>query len=401
MAAVGIAPHARAIEPQLPMRMLASEAPEAAPGDLEASSRLPSTPLLPSRNSGTYVPASGSVSTSGLPQTNYAEASRPARGAPRAAMPFESALAAGEQAVHMTVSHEEELPEEQLASSTTMLEVPAEGPEMWIDPSMQQPSMQRPQKGFLQAATISGAWMPGNRLDEMGMSTFTMQAMLAMPGSTPESAYLLVPHYTAHYLSGPEITDMPARLFETWLEARWVKKWGDQLTTDVAFAPGVYSDFETGQSDALRVTGRVAGLYQWTPSTGLVAGVLWLDRENIKVLPIGGVIFTPNDDTRMELVFPRPKIARRVLFDGDVEYWLHVAGEYGGNSYAIERAAGFDDMVTYTDIRAIVGVERKVLGGISAMLELAYVFDREIEYAVTSVDIDVDDTLMVRAQLNY
>ena len=122
-------------------------------------------------------------------------------------------------------------------------------------------------------------------------------------------------------------------------------------------------------------------------------------------LPLGGLVWRPQDDIKLELVAPRPRIGRRVYWFGAygeaVQDWLYVAGEFGGGTWAFQRSSGVDDVVNYRDYRVIVGWERKALWGLDARLEIGYVFWRTIEYASTVPDLEPDDTLMLRAGLTY
>ena len=44
----------------------------------------------------------------------------------------------------------------------------------------------------------------------------------------------------------------------------------------------------------------------------VIAGLIYLDRYDVNILPAGGLIWTPSDDQRHEIVFPRPRLAWRV-----------------------------------------------------------------------------------------
>ena len=113
------------------------------------------------------------------------------------------------------------------------------------------------------------------------------------------------------------------------------------------------------------------------------------------------LIWTPSDAIKLELVAPRPRIARRITYAGDVEDWLYLAGEFGGGTWAIRRASGVDDLVTYRDWRIVLGIERKALHALDARLEVGYVFARQIEFAGPTADLTPGDTLMLRSVVTY
>ena len=84
-----------------------------------------------------------------------------------------------------------------------------------------------------------------------------------------------------------------------------------------------------------------------------------------------------------------------------VERWMYLAGEFGGGSWAIERANGADDTVTLSDYRIIFGVESKYYNGPTWLFEAGYVFNREVEYESGIGDFNPDETMMVRFGYTY
>jgi hypothetical protein len=84
-----------------------------------------------------------------------------------------------------------------------------------------------------------------------------------------------------------------------------------------------------------------------------------------------------------------------------VEDWVYIAGELGGGIWAFEHPSGADDVFSYRDYRVMLGIERKVLGGLGTRVEVGYVFGRKIELTSTSADIFPSDTVMVRGGLMY
>ena len=108
---------------------------------------------------------------------------------------------------------------------------------------------------------------------------------------------------------------------------------------------------------------------------------------------------------KYELIFPHPRIAKRVYWFGacteDEQDWIYVAGELGGGIWAIERAGGVLDTVDYTDYRAFVGIERKILFGFNTRLELGYVFGRKLRFNTATPDFKPNDTVMIRGGIVY
>jgi hypothetical protein len=87
---------------------------------------------------------------------------------------------------------------------------------------------------------------------------------------------------------------------------------------------------------------------------------------------------------------------------GSDEYWAYVAIEFQNAIWAFEQTDGMPDVFASRDYRLLLGLERKVVGGISYRAEVGYVFNRDIKLAsVSGDDISLDDTLLLRAGLTY
>ena len=177
------------------------------------------------------------------------------------------------------------------------------------------------------------------------------------------------------------------------------------LGLDLAITPGVYSDFQQEAADSFRLTGHAAAAWNWTDKTKLVLGAAYLDRPDAVVIPIGGIVWTPSENVKYDLVFPHPRISRRIHWwwndCKEKEDWVYLAGEFAGDAWAIRRADGSDDQVVLSDYRVILGVERKAAGGLSSRFEAGYVFSRRIRYTSGSPDYWPTDTVMLRGGLTY
>jgi hypothetical protein len=190
-----------------------------------------------------------------------------------------------------------------------------------------------------------------------------------------------------------------------------MRRLGPRWGIDLAVTPGVFSDFEQATDDTFRITGHAVAAWSYTPDLKFVLGAAYVDRMKTEVLPVCGLIWTPHEEVKFDLVFPHPRIARRIYTFGaytdDVQDWLYLAGEFGGGIWAVERTSGVVDRFDYTDFRVVLGLERKVLGGLEGRLEVGYVFGREIRYASRRgppggwSGFDPADTVMVRGGVTY
>ena len=92
--------------------------------------------------------------------------------------------------------------------------------------------------------------------------------------------------------------------------------------------------------------------------------MVYLDRNDLPILPGVGLIWTPTPDWRLDLIFPRPKLARRLVFlPRQREDWVYLGGSLGGRTWSVERQPGVPDQLTLRDYRLYLGWERIVEGG--------------------------------------
>ncbi len=253
--------------------------------------------------------------------------------------------------------------------------------------------------GFVQFSTFRKTFLLGGPRDTgMGVQSLLWQTVFALPLFTRDKPIFITPYFQAHILQGPVQVDLPPQLYDVALEFRILRKLNQSWGMDLAFAPTILSDFQNMSRQAYRWTGRFALLYTYTPTFQVAGGVTVTGRQDVPILPVGGIIWTPSDDWRHEIIFPKPKLARRLKDGTEADWWGYVAGEFGGNSYAIERAWGADDVATYRDLRLILGVERKTPAGAYNRFEVGYVFDRLITYESGTPDYAPSSTVMLRAE---
>ncbi len=248
-------------------------------------------------------------------------------------------------------------------------------------------------------------WLPGDG-DQLGMFDIDLQTTVYIP---PVPGMWVSPGFQTHFLNGPTRTDLPEQFYNARVEVGWMKQFDPRFALQLAVAPGIYSDFDNTGSDAWRILGKAVGFFTLSPQTQGLLGFAYLDRDNLAVLPIVGVIHNPSENVRLEFVFPRPKFAYR-LSDAPAPFgspnviqqrWVYLLGEFGGGSWAIQRAGGANDVVTYSDWRLILGIESKSQGALDWLLEVGYVFNRDVEYSSGVGDYEPDGTGMIRCGLIY
>ncbi|MFP6695000.1 MAG: hypothetical protein VB875_18395 [Pirellulales bacterium] len=261
--------------------------------------------------------------------------------------------------------------------------------------------LEKYKEGVLQRLSLT-ATLVGDRAAEDYLATeLEIYATLGVPCPTRKSPLLITPGYQVRFLAGSSTTDLPPRVHDAYLEFRWLRKLNERWGTSLQVTPGVHSDFHGWCDDGVRISGHAVAAYQWTPATNLVLGVAYLDRDDVGLLPAVGIICESADDQRYELLFPSPKIARRIVCGPGHEHWIYLAGELGGGSWLVERAAGVQDMVTARDFRAILGFEKKIDGGGGGRIEVAWVFGRAVEFRSGIGDFEPDAAAMIRGGVTY
>ncbi len=282
-------------------------------------------------------------------------------------------------------------------SSSELLQAPGTADAATVEPDG--PPGSRP--GVFQKLIFSGTWLAPGVNHGFGMSDLDLRAVLGFACPTRRSPLLVTPGFAVHYLEGPIGADLPPQVYDAYAQFRWMHEFTPRFAVDLAVTPGVFGDFDEGADDAIRVAGHAVVVWTCGPNLKLLLGAAYLDREDIGVLPAGGLIWTPYDELKFELIVPRPRIAARLACDGDVEDWAYFAGEFGGGTWAIRRTGGGSDVLNYRDWRLVLGIERKAVHGPNTRLELAYVFGRELQFDSAAADITPTDTIMLRAGVTY
>ena len=254
---------------------------------------------------------------------------------------------------------------------------------------------------------IRRTYLHGNNGNELDINDLFISTTATRPNFLGGTQPLRIsPGFGVHLWNGPVTEDtgfdLPPIAYSGFLSFDHITDPRRNSGLEGNFTVGYYSDFDNTSSDALRVTGKFLGWRRVNPYTVAKFGVEYLDRVDVKLLPAVGLYMTPNADMKLDLYFPKTKLSHRLPNIGDVEAWGYVGGEYGGGSWAIERADGSEDQADINDVRAYLGIEwigrRRNVG----YLEFGYAFDRQIVYRSNSLDrLDVQDTLLLSTGIAF
>jgi hypothetical protein len=243
--------------------------------------------------------------------------------------------------------------------------------------------------------------------NDFGVNRLELSATFAFPMMYDIQTPLLVtPGFAFNWLQGPLSSapgdpDLPPRVYDAYLDLAWFPHPYDWLGLELGFRPGIFTDFNHVDSDSLRLMGRGAADIAIAPDMDVVLGAAYLDRVDVKILPVIGIYYRPSPDWDVYAVFPNPKIRKFLASVGTTKWWGYAAGEYGGGSWTVSRDQG-PDRVDYNDIRVIGGLEFETQSQVRGHIEVGFVFNREIVFdSQDPPDFKPSDTVMLRTGVNF
>jgi hypothetical protein len=245
----------------------------------------------------------------------------------------------------------------------------------------------------------------GDDPNDVGINDSEFAVSFTVPNFLTTGQPLFIsPAFALHLWDGPSMmdADLPPNAYSAYLDAQWATDPNLQLGVELGFRIGVYTDFKTMNENSLRIQGLGLGVFRLTPTISAKIGAMYLDRNKIKILPAGGVLWTPTPQVKFDIFFPQPRLSAYLTTVGKYELWWYLAGEYGGGAWTIERADGTSDDIDINDIRVSAGLDWTGPKGLNIFVEGGFVFKRQVIYVVTPSDsFDPGDTYMVRAGISF
>ncbi len=283
---------------------------------------------------------------------------------------------------------------------------------------------------FVQHVDLDYHWFAGHNgsvhHEELGINDVELSVTFAFPMfHNSQTPLLITPGFAVHYWEGPVSVqplaptdpapaDLPPRTYDAYLDAAWNPQITPWLGGELDFRIGIYSDFKRVASDSIRYMGKGMAVLTFSPSVKVKAGVWYLDRNRVKILPAGGICWSPNPDIYFDVLFPNPKVGKRLTTWGNTDWWMYFSGDYGGGKWAIKRENGLPpnpfypdtngtfDSFDYNDMRIALGLEFNTLRQLHGMFEVGYAFQRELVYrSGLPSTYRPNTTVFVRAGLAY
>lgn len=229
--------------------------------------------------------------------------------------------------------------------------------------------------------------------------TFTFPNFL-----TTQQPLFITPAFAIHCWDGPQdgVHNLPGSAYSAYLDLQYITDPNFTIGAELGGRVGVYSAFDTLTKDSVRFQGLALGVLRVTPEITAKLGVMYIDRNDIKILPAGGFVWQPNPQLRVDIFFPQPRVSQYVTTVGTYELWWYLAGEYGGGAWTV-RPTPADPIqgIDINDFRASLGLEWSSPSSINGFIEVGYVFKRRIVYTAPYEEFDLNDTWMVRAGLSF
>ena len=170
---------------------------------------------------------------------------------------------------------------------------------------------------FMQEIHGDHTWLARGGGDRaMGVNTFNFWAAFAVPFYYNANPLLVTPGFQLTLWDGPvaygaEPATLPGQTYGAYLDFAWNPRVNNWFAAELEVSPGIYTDFQHTTTQSLRILGRGLGVITITDTLQLKAGIWYIDRNLIKLLPAAGLFWTPNPDSRYEIFFPAPKLAHR------------------------------------------------------------------------------------------
>lgn len=242
-------------------------------------------------------------------------------------------------------------------------------------------------KGMWQGGEVALESIP--KSDGFGFNSLATSAKLGLPAPIRGHFLLISPSFawrdvdlsSSQFLQQDDLT-----LYSVGANVAYVVPRSEQLLYNVAIGVSWNGDGRASDGEAVQVFG--TGVALWSPSDvwKWTLGLAYSNNIDWGVVPIMGASWTPNEDWRVDLTFPAPKVARRLdILDASekTSYWLYCGGGVAGFSGVFEpeteSASRSVAKVKYSGWRLSTGLERKTVQGIGGAVEAGATFGQKYE----------------------
>ena len=208
-------------------------------------------------------------------------------------------------------------------------------------------------------------------------------------GNINQGVFRLTPTFNYTNFSKPKdrtfSPTIPKNVFDAGLATSFSLAVND-LEATVEVQGGIASEFRkvTGKSFYLR--GRAEGSLPVDDerTTRILGGVAYYNRIKFKILPVAGVVWKPNANNEIRLVFPDPRWGHFLVRNNGTDWWFFVSGDLGGGrwlmtdvNHPVKGKKSFN--VDYNDYRVTTGLVFDCPKGFKGSFEVGGSFGRELK----------------------
>ncbi|MGL5094788.1 MAG: DUF6268 family outer membrane beta-barrel protein, partial [Planctomycetia bacterium] len=234
--------------------------------------------------------------------------------------------------------------------------------------------------------------------EDFSISYFSASAELPNLFRAGPVSFAVQPQFETLFLGGPSgvgAVDLPSNAYGLAVDLRADYKINRRMGAQFAVSPGLYTDFDNMSSDAFRVPARLIVTYFLNEQWVLFGGVVYTTQPDLPIIPVAGGIYSPNENWRLEILFPRP----RLVYRWSEQLELSALVTFNNNTYAVETELG-DDVLQYRDFRAGLGAEWFLPSGRRFLGEAGVAFGRSLDFE-DQPDHDVDPGLFLRVSTRF
>ena len=178
----------------------------------------------------------------------------------------------------------------------------------------------------------------------------------------------------------------------------------DQWTFAASLGPRFYS-LDSADGQDIGIGGAVRAIYKVQPNLTVAFGLAFNPDSDVPVLPAAGLRWEIQSNLSLSLMFPKSGLDYRLnsklsFFAGfDGEFTVFRDDEHLGNRIGLPQYNS--GLGTYRDFHGGVGVEYRILPGLTASVEGGYSFDRELDYKRIGETLKFQSAPYVQVGLKY
>ena len=199
----------------------------------------------------------------------------------------------------------------------------------------------------------------------------------------------------------PNNFQLPPVLYDLYLDLGWRAMIAPNWLIDLAISPGLSTDFRVTPPDGVRLRGHAITMVDMLPNLRGVLGIWYPNWNTTKILPVAGFSWQATETTRVEAIFPQPRIVQTLGCWKGSTWEFSLGGEYGGGGWAFKDSGNDRETINYSDFRVLAGIACNGTHG-QAQLQAGYVFSRQLQYGtLTGLDYDPGNAWMIRVSWDY